>query len=156
MLSRVSARESRDETTIAAPSGGGEAIVGDEELLERAFENLVRNAREAAGAGGHVWIRGERLGGFYHVWVADDGPGWPEESREGVRPFRSTKPGGLGLGLPMALKIVQLHEGELLLRGRPPRGLEVEVRLPVAGPAAGLGVTVGSEQEPSGFRHKPP
>ncbi len=145
MLSRVAGRESRAETEMAAPSGGdGETIRGDEELLERAFENLVRNAREAAGAGGHVWIRGERRGACYHVFVADDGPGLPKEEKEGLRPFHSTKPGGLGLGLPMALKIVRLHQGELLLRDRVPRGLEVEVRLPADGPGAESSVTVGS------------
>jgi signal transduction histidine kinase len=144
MLSRVAGRESREETEVAAPSGSGEAIVGDEELLERAFENLVRNAREAAGAGGHVWIRGERRGGCYHVFVADDGPGLPKEEKDGLRPFHSTKPGGLGLGLPMALKIVHLHQGELLLHDRVPRGLEVEVTLPALGPTAESGVTVGS------------
>jgi signal transduction histidine kinase len=156
MLSRVAGRESREETEMVAPAaGGGETIVGDEELLERAFENLVRNAREAAGAGGHVWIRGERRGPGYHVFVADDGPGLPKEEKDGLRPFHSTKPGGLGLGLPMALKIVRLHHGELLLRDRVPRGLEVEVRLPAGGPSPESSVTDGSAWGDAGGGRKP-
>src|SRR5204862_5437690 len=55
MLERVIARESRarpgPKTAIHGTAG---TIVADEDVLERAFENLVRNAREAAGPHGHV------------------------------------------------------------------------------------------------------
>ncbi len=68
--------------------------------------------------------------------IADDGPGLTSEERGQLRPFRSTKTGGLGLGLPIALKIVRLHRGELTLAERAPRGLEVTVSLPAAGPPA--------------------
>jgi len=140
LLSRVAARESRSRP-------GGEvrllglgvlpAVVGDEELLERAFENLIRNGREAAGPQGYVDVAAEvEEDGRLAVRVADDGPGIPPERRRGVQPFYTTKAGGLGLGLPMAQKIVRLHQGELELLDRPPRGLEVVVRLPLRGPEA--------------------
>jgi len=107
---------------------------GDEELLERAFENLVRNARDAAGRVGTVelgaWNESERV----VVRVSDDGPGIPPERRQALRPFFTTRPGGLGLGLPIARKIVQLHEGRLDLLDRLPHGLEVRLSLPAAGP----------------------
>lgn len=140
LLSRVAARESRSRP-------GGEvrllglgvlpAVVGDEELLERAFENLIRNGREAAGPGGHVDVTAEAdQDGRLAVRVTDDGPGISAERRGSVQPFYTTKAGGLGLGLPMAQKIVRLHQGELELLDRPPRGLEVVVRLPLRGPEA--------------------
>jgi len=136
MLSRVAAREGRGPgAEVKPPAGDHGTLTGDEELLERAFENIVRNAREAAGAGGHVWIGAAREGECLQITVADDGPGLAPELRDGLRPFRSTKAGGLGLGLPIALKIVRLHGGELLLGERVPRGLEVRVRLPSAGPS---------------------
>ena len=139
LLSRVAARESRSRPggeVRLVDVGGLPALVGDEELLERAFENLIRNGREAAGPEGHVEVRAEADGqGRLAVRVADDGPGIPEERRGTVQPFFTTKAGGLGLGLPMAQKIVRLHEGELELLGRP-RGLEVVVRLPLLGPQA--------------------
>jgi signal transduction histidine kinase len=136
-LRRVVSRESRARA-------GGDLVLdglpdaltlrGDEELLERAFENLVRNAREAAGLRGAValgaWTEGERV----IVTVADDGPGIPPERRLALRPFFTTRPGGLGLGLPIAQKIVQLHEGRLELLDRQPHGLEVRLTLPLAGP----------------------
>jgi signal transduction histidine kinase len=139
MLSRVASRESRSrpgaEMSLAAPAHLG-TIVGDEEMLERAFENLVRNAREAAGQNGHVWVEGTRDGGAVSITIADDGPGLAVAARQDIRPFASTKAGGLGLGLPIAVKIVRLHNGDLALADRPPRGLAVTVRLPSEGPGA--------------------
>jgi signal transduction histidine kinase len=134
MLQRVAARESRSrsgaEVTIR---GEGGTIVADEELLERAFENLVRNAREAAGPEGHVEVSFARTNGQVEVAIADDGPGLGVSARESLRPFFTTKAGGLGLGLPLALKIVRLHGGDLTLGDRVPRGLLVTVRLPDRG-----------------------
>jgi signal transduction histidine kinase len=136
MLSRVAARESRGRPggRVSLPQPMPEVtLMGDEEMLERAFENLVRNARAATGEGGQVVID---LSGREHdvvVLVADDGPGMPAEQRASIRPFTSSK-GGLGLGLATAFKIVRLHAGDLLLGERRPHGLEVSVRLPRRGP----------------------
>jgi signal transduction histidine kinase len=131
MLSRVVSRETRGPGA-AVEIGAGEmgAVRGDEALLERVFENLVRNAREAAGASGHVKVEVARREDSVVVAVADDGPGMPDEVKSGLRPFFTTKPGGLGLGLALALKLVRLHGGSLGLADRPPRGLVVTVTLP--------------------------
>jgi signal transduction histidine kinase len=132
MLTRVVGRESRSRPG-PHPSVGGDlgVVVGDEELLERAFENLVRNALEAAGDGGHVWIEGSRDDRSQTVRVRDDGPGMSPEVLESLRPFYTTKAGGLGLGLALAFKIVALHGGDTTLRPASPRGLVVSVHLPL-------------------------
>jgi signal transduction histidine kinase len=135
LLARVVARESRGRA-------GGEveiadlsvlpSVVGDEEMLERAFENVIRNAREAAGVGGRVSVRAQTSrDGSLRVFVTDDGPGLPADRPQTPRLFFTTKPGGLGLGLPMAVKLVKLHGGDLSLRDAMPHGLEVEIRLPL-------------------------
>jgi signal transduction histidine kinase len=67
------------------------------------------------------------------VTIVDDGPGLRGGMIE-FRPFASTKPGGLGLGLPMAAKLVRLHGGEIQLHAASSGGAEAVVRLPVAGP----------------------
>jgi signal transduction histidine kinase len=137
-LSRVVSRESRARpgARVAADRlPEALALHADEELLERAFENLVRNAREAAGPGGTVALRAWNEGERVIVTVSDDGPGIPPGGREALRPFYTTRPGGLGLGLPIAQKIVELHTGRLELLDRLPRGLEVRVSLPAAGPS---------------------
>ena len=64
------------------------------------------------------------------VTVSDDGPGLSAQARASLRPFLTTKPGGLGLGLPIVYKIVGLHQGEILIGDRSPRGLAVSVGLP--------------------------
>ena len=146
MLSRVAARESRGESgpAVSLPRGEVGTIVADEDLLERVFENLVRNARDAAGPGGHVWIDVERGPDAVAVTVADDGPGMPPEVRAALRPFFTTKSGGLGLGLPLAVKIVRQHGGEMVMAERAPHGLAVRVRLPLARSAGGVAVTEGN------------
>jgi signal transduction histidine kinase len=133
MLSRVASRETRARAGAAVELAGGDlgTLWGDEGLLERAFENLVRNAREAAGDSGHVRIDVARREAQVIVTVADDGPGMPDEVKNGLRPFFTTKAGGLGLGLALALKLIRLHGGSLGLQDRSPRGLLVSVTLPV-------------------------
>jgi signal transduction histidine kinase len=138
LLARVVAREARAREEVHTRlSGPGAPLVvrADEELLERAFENLVRNAVEAAAAGGrHVEVSAREAGGLVEIRVDDDGPGLPPDHPGEIRPFYTTRPGGLGLGLPLARKIVLLHGGTLDLAGRSPGGVRVEVRLPTAGP----------------------
>jgi signal transduction histidine kinase len=130
MLRRVVARESASHPVgrvdLVAPDEV--RIVGDEELLERVFENVVRNACEAAGPRGHARVVVEPREGGVDVRVEDDGPGWPADVSDAFRPFVSTKPGGLGLGLPMARKLVRLHGGDIRLGPRDP-GAWVEVSL---------------------------
>ena len=146
-LQRVAARESRSRAGAAVtvdPGGDPGTVVADEELLERAFENVVRNAREAAGEGGHVRVSFGTAPGAVVVTVADDGPGLDALARSRLRPFFTTKAGGLGLGLPIAFKIVRLHGGDLALEDALPRGLTVRIRLPLAPPGPDSGVTDGS------------
>jgi signal transduction histidine kinase len=131
MVERVVARENRRPGPQAALLGGEPvSLVADEDLLERAVENLVRNAREAAGASGSVVVETREEGDEVVLSVEDDGPGLPPAVEGGFRPFLTTKPGGLGLGLSMALKLVTLHGGCLDLSAKAPHGLRATMRLP--------------------------
>ena len=132
------AREARARDEVRTRLVGLDAplvVRADEELLERAFENVVRNAVEAAAAGGrHVEVSARESDGQVEIRVEDDGPGLAPDHPGEIRPFYTTRPGGLGLGLPLARKIVLLHGGTLDLAGRAPAGVRVEVRFPTAGP----------------------
>lgn len=108
-------------------SGEPAIVQGDRILLERAVENVMRNAtdsvaRMGAAAEGRVTVRvvAEPAPA---IIVDDTGVGVdPAEVPTLFLPFRSSTPGGYGLGLPLARKIVLLHGGELRLTGEPGRG----------------------------------
>ena len=134
LLSRVAGRERRGREEVELRISGAEeagAAWADEELLERAVENVVRNAvAAAADGGGHVTVRVGRSAGAHEIRVEDDGPGLPPDHPGEIRPFYSTRPGGLGLGLPFARKIMILHGGDLALQRGTARGVVVRLTLP--------------------------
>ena len=111
-------------------------VSGDPELLRRAIENIIRNAIRYSPTGAPVDIelleRGERA----QVRVRDHGPGVPSESLSRifdpfyrVDPDRSRTGGGVGLGLAIARRAVELHDGSLRASNSTP-GLLVEIELP--------------------------
>ncbi len=120
---------------ITAPELPAVTIDGDEELLRRAFENVIRNAIRYAPPDTAVEVRaaqGERL----RVNVRDSGPGVPGEALPRLfDPFyrvgedRSRNSGGVGLGLSIARRAIELHGGTVRARNASP-GLEVEFELP--------------------------
>jgi signal transduction histidine kinase len=150
MVRRVVAREQiRPGAAVEVLVTEALTLDADEELLERAFENLVRNAREAAGPEGHVEVAADRLDPTgARVVVSDTGPGFPSDV-DVLRPFVSQRAGGLGLGLPIAVKIVRLHGGTVRLARREGGGARVEVKLPGA-TAEGPDVTIGDAARAAG------
>ena len=117
-----------------AAAAPGATLEGDRGLLERAIRNLVANAvdaERAAGRGGPVEVTLQRTAEGYRVEVADRGPGIPEALRPRLfSPFASSRPGGAGLGLALARRIVLLHGGSILARDRVGGGTLLEVQLP--------------------------
>ncbi len=131
LLSRIAAREESQRPGARVEVRPGEApLLADEEMLERAVENLVRNGREAAGPEGHVTVHASATGSEARICVEDDGPGLRPEQKKALRPFFTTKPGGLGLGLAIVHKIASLHGGRVLIGDRAPHGLDVTLVLP--------------------------
>jgi len=96
---------------------------GDPEQIRRAFENLVRNAAEATGAGGSLTLRIATRGARVVASFEDDGPGIDDERIPTLfQPFATTRPGGTGLGLALVHRIVEAHGGEIHVDGRPGTG----------------------------------
>jgi two-component system, NtrC family, sensor histidine kinase HydH len=119
-----------DATIEAEP--GLPAARGDADQIRRVFENLVRNATEAAGPEVKLLIGLRRDGdGRIRARFEDNGPGIPHERiPELFQPFRTTKPGGAGLGLAIVHRIVDSHGGEVRVDGRPGRGAVFTIVLP--------------------------
>ncbi|MBI4830347.1 MAG: histidine kinase [Candidatus Lindowbacteria bacterium] len=116
-------------------------IEADPEQLKEVLVNLIVNACEAMGKGGHITITeedalAEKIGRAVLVRITDTGPGIPESIRDKVmEPFFSTKEDGTGLGLAIAARIVEEHGGTLDLRSGESWGTTFIVTLPVANEA---------------------
>jgi signal transduction histidine kinase len=91
----------------------------DAERIKQVILNLVQNASEATGRGGHVRLRVAPRDGGALLEVEDDGPGLPEDPAMVFEPFFTTKPGGTGLGLAIVHRIVSDHGGRIDCESRP-------------------------------------
>jgi len=90
----------------------------DRVQMEQALVNIVKNAMEAAGAGGQVTIRLDFEGSRPRLVVEDSGEGIPADVREHLfTPFFTSKPGGQGIGLTMVQEILAGHRLEFSLDG---------------------------------------
>jgi two-component system sensor histidine kinase CpxA len=118
-------------------SAGAVTLDGDGELLRRAIENVMRNAIRYAPTDSKVEVGLENGEGWAKIRVRDYGPGVPEEALPRLfDPFyrveedRDRRSGGVGLGLSIARRAVELHKGKLRASNASP-GLLVEIELPV-------------------------
>ena len=112
------------------------------ELLQRAIENVVRNALRFSPPGGVVRLEGRIADSdCCLIRIADNGPGVdPDQLSAIFQPFfRSAAPAGTpssegyGLGLAIARRVVLTVDGQIEAKNRPEGGLLVEIRLPRVG-----------------------
>jgi two-component system sensor histidine kinase CpxA len=123
---------------LATALEGPAEVVGDRELLRRAVENVLRNAIRHAPDGTVVELSLSVQPGLATVSVRDFGPGVPLDALERIfRPFfrvdddRSRAGGGVGLGLAIASRAVDLHRGQIAAEPAGP-GLRVVIDLPTS------------------------
>jgi signal transduction histidine kinase len=105
----------------------------DRALLAEALNNIVSNAVEAMPDGGTVGLATEPAGpDSLRITVADQGIGIDPEHLSSIFDFCfTTKTGGAGIGLSMALRIIDLHRGTLQISSRPGQGANVHITLPI-------------------------
>ncbi|HTQ03727.1 MAG TPA: HAMP domain-containing sensor histidine kinase, partial [Polyangiaceae bacterium] len=121
------------------------------EQLVQVLLNLVLNAADAAGPGGHIRIEALRSKDGVELSVSDDGPGVAEIVRDRLfEPFVTTKETGKGTGLGLAVcrGLVEAAGGTIELDTSRPRGARFVVALPdarVEAPPSGGGA--GAEKE---------
>ena len=116
-------------------SGARPTVKLDVEQMRVVFLNLLLNAAQAGGAGGHVAVT-VSVGAdpaAASVAIADDGPGIPPDVRPKIfEPFFTTKHRGTGLGLPTARRVVERHDGTIGVECPPGGGTVVTVTLPLS------------------------
>lgn len=102
--------------------------------LQQALENVLRNAVQASPAGQRVEARVEKEGQSLVFTVKDHGPGIPAGEEERIfEPFVTGRLRGVGLGLAITRRIVELHGGTVRARSHASGGAEFRLTVPSRG-----------------------
>ena len=138
---RVLGREAGEGAHVETHLDERTEVLAHPEYLFRSLANVVRNAIRYAGECGPIVISAQEKDGMVSITVADHGPGIPEAELEAVfKPFyrpelaRQRETGGVGLGLAIVRTCIEACGGAVHCRNRSPKGLEVEIKLPIAQP----------------------
>jgi two-component system sensor histidine kinase HydH len=116
---------------VAAP-GPPIAVCGDPRKLKQVLMGLLQNAIEASPEGQMIGLTLAVDEARVHVAVLDRGPGIPVADLERVvRAGVTTKPSSPGLGLTVALALVEQHCGSLTLENRQDGGFAARFQLPL-------------------------
>jgi two-component system sensor histidine kinase CpxA len=117
---------------------GDIVLTGDEEILRRAIENVVRNGVRFTAPKTEVTVRMEREVDEAVITIRDRGPGVPEHAlRDIFLPLyrverdRDRKTGGVGLGLAIAERAIKCHGGSVEA-ANVEEGLLVTIRIPIS------------------------
>ncbi|MDH4209946.1 MAG: ATP-binding protein [candidate division WOR-3 bacterium] len=103
----------------------------DEDHLRQVLDNLLLNAIEAAPPDGEIDIKISEENSHIKVAISDNGPGISHLDKGDIyRPFYTTKPGGIGLGLPITNRLIELNCGSMSIESLPHRGCIVTLKLP--------------------------
>ncbi len=109
------------------------AIKGDEDALRKVFMNIIRNSIDASREGGAITINAGLAGGKVQVAIRDTGIGIaPEDLKRIFDPYFSKKRGGTGLGMSIAKRIMEGHEGNISIESEIGRGTVVKLVFPPA------------------------
>jgi len=104
----------------------------DVEQLKQVLLNLMKNAMEAMPAGGTLTISSTHDEDNIQITVADTGLGIPAEHVARIfDPFFSLKEEGTGLGLPISMRMMKNHGGDIHVKSEPGRGTEMIICLPI-------------------------
>jgi signal transduction histidine kinase len=117
----------------SAPSEGLPMLHGDPAIVGQVLNGVIANALDAMPRGGTLELATAYLRPLKVVEVAvrDSGAGMrPEILAQVFKPFFTTKPKGIGLGLALAKRMVERFGGTLAIESAPERGTTVRLRLP--------------------------
>jgi signal transduction histidine kinase/HAMP domain-containing protein len=104
----------------------------DADLMKQAVLNIVINGVQAMSGGGNLYVGSGREGEGAIITVRDEGPGIPAEIRNKIyNLYFTTKKGGSGIGLPMAYRVLQLHNGSLEFDSVEGSGATFVLRVPL-------------------------
>jgi two-component system, sporulation sensor kinase A len=118
-------------------------IYGVENQVKQVFINVIKNAIEAMIDGGAISIKLSRESDGVYVRIRDEGPGIGEDQLAKIgQPFYTTKEKGTGLGLMVSYKIVDNHQGKIVVNSELGKGTLFEIMLPFRYPDAATKKTI--------------
>ena len=107
-------------------------MIGDPGQLKQVFLNILTNAIQASKPGGNLTVKVESHPNQVRAAIIDTGTGIPKDKVKAIfDPFMTTKEDGTGLGLSMALRIVEEHGGHIEVDSSEGVGSTFTVVLPV-------------------------
>ncbi|HET9369873.1 MAG TPA: response regulator [Vicinamibacterales bacterium] len=132
------------ELSVDMPDGDLH-VCGDSTRLAQAVGNLLHNATKFTEPSGHIWLSATRDGGSAAIRVRDDGAGIPADMLSRIFEMfvqvdrgNGTSLGGLGLGLALVRRLIELHGGAVeAVSAGIGHGTEVIMRLPLVDAPAG-------------------
>jgi two-component system sensor histidine kinase HydH len=105
--------------------------MADPHFLYRVFANLILNAMQAMPGGGKLNVSAFSDGAIA-VCVSDTGTGIQEDFKEKLfKPLFTGKAKGTGLGLAVVKRIVEAHNGEIIVESEVGKGSTFTVKLPI-------------------------
>ncbi len=109
----------------------------DKDKMIRVFVNLIRNAFDAMPNGGTLAITSGRVDDILSFSFEDTGVGMIEETLQKLwTPLFTTKPQGMGLGLPICKRFVEARNGTISASSAPGKGTKFVVKLPIMSESA--------------------
>ncbi len=115
-------------------------IEGDQEQLKQVFLNLIINAIQAVENYGEIWITTRVSSNRIEIAIEDSGKGIaPEILNKLFNPFFTTRSNGTGLGLAVAQKIIDLHQGKIQVENRTEHGARFLISFPLLAQAEETG-----------------
>ena len=114
------------------------SVDGDGARLVQVFSNVLNNAVKFTPRGGHIWFTAEQQANEAVVRIRDTGMGIAADVLPRVfdmfqqaEPILERSAGGLGIGLTLARRLVEMHDGRIEISSPGPgQGTEVEIHLP--------------------------
>jgi two-component system, sporulation sensor kinase A len=106
-------------------------VLGEEAQLKQVFVNLIKNAIEATDQGGEVSIHINQTATTNQINIIDNGRGIPNDQISQIgKPFFTTKEKGTGLGLMITYRIIDHHNGDIVVNSEEGIGTTFSVQFP--------------------------
>jgi len=131
LINEVIGRLDNGEVDIKVDIPNGIKLKADAELVGRAIYNLLDNALDACREKGNIDILVEQKRKKINIIIKDTGVGMDEETLSSIfHLFFTKKDGGVGVGMAVAKRIIEAHNGDIKVKSKPGRGSKFIITLP--------------------------